>query len=949
MKEGEKMQLRKIWLNINGVDRMLVCNPEKDTLAEVLRRIGLTGVKIGCDTGQCGSCTVMLDGVPVRSCVRKMKSVPEYAKIITIEGIGTPQHLHPLQMAWITYGGVQCGFCTPGFIVSAKALLDVNPAPSRKEVRAWFQKHRNVCRCTGYKPLVDAVMAAAEVMRGEKTMEDITWKSGESDDIYGTRYPKPTAVAKVTGLCDFGDDIALKMPAGTLHLAIVQPKVSHAKILNIDFTAVEAMSGVVKVITAKDIKGTNIVTGGTKHPRATSDTKLKPIICGDKIYRYGDVVAVVAANTREEARTAAEKVVVEFEELPANMTALESLAPGAPQIHSQTPNIYGIHRVTKGEDTRNIIPKAEYVVEGSFHSSREPHLPIEPDVMQAYWDEEGRITIQCKSQNIHGNKNAIADGIGLPPEKIRIIQNPTGASFGYSMSPTGYALVAACAMAVDAPVALTMSYPEHQAFSGKRAPSYTNARLACDEDGKIIALEYDMVLESGAYPETSMKLADKAIRFIGNPYNVPNINGICKSVLSNNSFGVQYRGYGSPQSYTSSEALMDMMAEKIGMDRFEFRYLNIARPNDLTVNSYPYREYPMQEMMDIIRPYYKEMVGRAKAESTETIKRGVGIVWGGYHVGSPKDKCEVELELNPDGSITHLNSWEQMGQGSDTGTLAHTHAALRPLGITPDQIKLVQNDTAITPVTGPAAGSRSHYMAGNATILAANALMDAMRKPDGSFRTYSEMVAEGIPTKHMGVSDTIDNTIPIDPDTGHGNASPEANYLLMLMEVEVNLQTCKTKVLSVKAVSDIGKVGNLLAVEGQAYGGLSHSIGFALTEDYSDFKKHSTLQGAGIPNIEDVPDDIEYIFHETPRERGPHGSSGCSESYQSVGHMAIINAIYDAIGVRIYELPATPEKIKAALEAKARGEELKPKKYFLGGDFYETFDYIKNNPLKKQE
>lgn len=941
------MILRKMWLNINGGNRILVCNPEKDTLAHVLRRIGLTGTKVGCNSGQCGACTVLLEGKPVRSCVKKMKNVPEYSRIITIEGIGSPLNLHPLQQAWITYGGVQCGFCSPGFIVSAKSLLEENPSPTREEVRAWFQKHQNVCRCTGYKPLVDGVMAAAEVMRGEKTMDDITFKLSEDGQIYGTRYPQPEALEKVTGLCDYGDDIGLKMPENTLHLAVVQPKVSHGKILNIDFSVAEAMPGVVKVITAKDVKGTNRATGGKTHLRATCDFKLRPIICEDKIFRYGDVVAVVAAVSREEARAAAEKVIVEIEKLPAHLTALESLIPGAYEIHPGTDNIFCINRVIKGEDTRKIIPEAAYVVEGSFYSSREPHLVIEPDTMQSYLDEEGRITVQGKFQTIHANKNQIAEGIGLPPEKIRIIANPTGGSFGYTMTPAAPALMAVCALALNTPVTLTMSYPEHQSFSGKRSPSYTNGRLACDKDGKIIALEYDMVMENGAYPETSTGLVDKAVRFIGNPYQVPNINGIVKSVFSNNSFGIQYRGYASPQCYTSSEALMDMMADKIGMSPFDLRYLNIARPGDLTVNSYPYWEYPMEEMMDIMRPYYQEAKDRAKAQSTDKKKRGISIVWGGYHVGLLQDRCEVALELNPDGGITHFSSWENPGQGADIGALVHTHAALRPLGISPDQIKLVQNDTGITPDTGPAAGSRSHYMVGNATIDAANKLMAAMGKEDGSYRTYKEMVAAGIPTKYQGVSTSKDSTVPIDPDTGHGNASPGANYLLMLMEVEVDLETCKTKVLSVKAVSDVGKVGSILAVEGQAYGGLSHSIGFALSEDYSDFKRHSTLLGAGIPTIEDVPDDMEYIFHETFRESGPQGSGGCAEGYQSVGHVAVINAINDAIGVRIYELPVTPDKIKAALAAKARGEELKPEKYFLGTDFYETLDYIENNPVRK--
>jgi aldehyde oxidoreductase len=452
-----------------------------------------------------------------------------------------------------------------------------------------------------------------------------------------------------------------------------------------------------------------------------------------------------------------------------------------------------------------------------------------------------------------------------------------------------------------------------------------------------------------------MKLMDKAIRFVGNPYRVPNIRGLIRAALSNTSFAIMYRAFGSPQAYTSSEALMDMMAKKLGMDPFEFRYLNIARPGDSTVNSYPYHEYPMQEMMDKMRPHYEtarqEVREYNAANQGGGKKRGVGIVWGGYHVGLPNDSAEVALELNADGTFTHYSSWEQQGQGADIGALTHAVEALRPLKVKPEQVRLMMNDTAITPVTGPASASRSHYMVGLATKDAACKLITAMRKPDGSYRTHEEMIVAGIPTKFMGKYSTS-GTVLLDFDTGVGRPNPEANYLLVLAVVEVDTASGVTKVLRVKNISDIGVIGNLLAVEGQAYGGMSHSIGFALSENYSvkdmnDFKKHATMLQAGIPQIEDIPDDAEFIFHVTPRGNGPYGSSGCAEGYQSVTHMAVINAISDAVGVRIYELPAIPDKIKAALEAKRQGRELKPAPYNFGVSFEELNAYILSNPAEQ--
>lgn len=941
------MALKKYWLNINGANRMVTCDPEKDSLATVLRRLGLTGVKIGCNSGQCGACSVLLNGEVVRSCVKKMKMIDEYSKIVTIEGIGTPNNLHPLQVAWNTYGAVQCGFCSPGFIVSAKGLLDQNPSPTRQEVRDWFKKHRNICRCTGYKPIVDAVMAAAEVLRGEKTIEEITYRLPKDGKAYGTPFPRrESGIARACGLANYGDDIRLQMPDDTLELAPVIPEVAHAKINGIDTSEAMKMPGVVGVITAKDIKGTNRIAIPVGHPRSEAPGIERPIICDDKVFKYGDVVAIVAADTQEHARAAAKAVKVDFEQLPEYRTQLEAMLPDSIEIHEGIPNIFLKWPHHKGQDTREIMPKASHVVEGSFYSTREPHLPIEPDVVQAYIGEDDMLTIQYKSQFVYGIIGMMAAGLGVPDEKIRVIENETGGSFGYSVSPATPAMAAACALALGRPVNMTLTYPEHQHISGKRTPSNANVRMAADDNGKIQALEYQISYETGAYSEFIQSLLTKSHFFMGFPYNIPNILGVSESCYSNLGYGTTYRAFSAVQALTSSEAIMDMMAEELGMDPFEFRYKNIARPGELNSTGCEFSEYPMEEMMDMLRPKYEEAVARAKANSTAEKKCGVGLAMGGYVVGDPIDNAKVALELMPDGTFVNFNTWQDVGQHAEAGALLHTYEALRPMNVPLEKIRVDMNDTKLAPNTGISGGSRCHYHAGNATIDAANKLMAAMKKEDGTYRTYDEMVAEGIPTRYEGATSTPQGiTCELDANTGEGRAFDEVIYNIFMAEVEVEVATGKTKVTRLTCVADIGVIGNLLGVEGQAYGGMSHSVGFALKEDYSDMKKHSTMVGAGILEIDEMPDDIDLIWHESYRKHGPHGSAGASENFQSSGHVAVINAINNAVGVRIYELPAKPEKVKAAMEAKAQGKELKPDPYYLGGDLYDEIDYLDAHPV----
>ncbi|MDR2157619.1 MAG: xanthine dehydrogenase family protein molybdopterin-binding subunit, partial [Clostridiales Family XIII bacterium] len=758
----------------------------------------------------------------------------------------------------------------------------------------------------------------------------------------------PAALSKVLGACDFGNDIAQKMP-DVLHLAVVMPRVSHALINGIDVSEAEKAPGVAKVITHRDVQGINRITFPVGDVRSKANGFERPILNDTKVFRYGDVVALVAADTPKHAREAAKLVKLDLQRLPEYLNGLDAMADDAEEIHPGIPNVFLENPVFKGEDTREILKHAKYVVEGSFHSTRQPHMVIEPEVAQAYTDDEGVLTIHCKSLYLQINIAVLSKGIGCPPEKMRVIENPTGASFGYAFSPCTSGLVAVATMATGRPVSLVLNYEEFMHFTGKRAPSYSNARLGCDENGKLTGLEYEIAFDKGAYSEVAGLIVQKGQRFYGAPYAIPNVMGLSKAHFSNHAFSTAYRGFGSPQCYTGSEQLIDMLAEAAGIDPLEMRRRNVYRPGDTSPNGNTFDVFPMEGILDALKPKYEKLKARAAQTSTADRKRGVGVSIGHYNVTSgPNDHSEIAVELNPDNTVTVYNTWEDQGQGADVGTLVHAYEAFRPLGLTAEQIRLVMNDTKLCPTTGPAAGSRSHYMAGNAIKDGADKLLASMRKEDGTYRTYDEMISEGLPVKHLGIHDTAHRTRALDPDTGQGNPTAEYTYGAFLAEVEVDVNTGKTRVLAMHCVADIGTVGNYPAVDGQAYGGMMHSIGFALTEDYSDVSKHKNMIASGFPYIDMIPDGedftVEYLVTERPS--GPYGSSGCSEMFQSGGHVAILNAIYNAVGVRIFELPATPEKVKAGIDGLARGEDVnRTGRYYLGGDFYKKVDEIKANPV----
>lgn len=898
---------------INGVPRIIIAEPEA-SLADVLRgQLGLTGTKVGCNEGHCGSCSVIMDGKLVRSCIIKMSKVAEWACITTVEGIGTPEKLDPIQKALILHGAPQCGFCMPGFVVSTKVLLESNPSPSREDVRAWFQKNLNACRCTGYKPIVDAVMDAAAVLRGDQPADSLEYKLPADGRIYGGSYPRPSAVAKVTGTADFGADLGLKMPPGTLQLAIVQAKVSHANILGIDTSEAEKMPGVFKVITHKDVKGNNRINGLVTFPTNKCDGWDRPILCDTKVFQYGDALAVVCADTKAQALAAVEKVKVTLEELPAYMSAPAAMAEDAIEIHPGTPNIYFTQGVVKGPETQPLMASAAHVIEKSYYTQRQPHLTIEPDMGFAYVDDEGRLTIHSKSIALYLHAMMIADGLGIDPSKLRMVQNTAGGTFGYKFCPTIEAILGVACMATEKPVYLEYDYQQFVTYTGKRSPFFTKVKFGADADGKLLAMETDWIVDHGAYSEFGDLLTHKGAQFIGAGYDIRSIRGIGRTVCTNHAWGAPYRGYGAPESEFPSESLMDELAEKLGMDPLELRYKNIYRPGATTPTGQTPETFSLEAMIDILRPKYKTAKEKAAKASTAELKKGVGVSIGIYGAGGDgPDTAEAWVELLPDGGVLVSTTWSDHGQGADAGALGCAHEALRPMGIRPDQIKLMLNDTAKAPDGGPAGGSRSQVIIGNAIKTACENMLQATIQSCGKYMNYEEVVAKNLPTRYSG---RYTSAAAIgDPDTGQGAPIDNYMYGVFMAEVSVEIKTGKVKVDKMTMVADVGKINNKLVVDGQIYGGLTQGIGFALSEDFEDIHKHTNMVKCGIPFAKDVPDDIEIIYYDNPRKSGPFGSSGVGELPNTAPHAAILNAVYWASGARVRELPALPAKVLAALK-----------------------------------
>ncbi|MDO5562224.1 MAG: molybdopterin-dependent oxidoreductase [Synergistaceae bacterium] len=928
-------------LTINGIPRRVIGKPDTTLLTVLREQLKLTGTKRGCNCGQCGVCNVILNGSVVRACVTRWKNVEEHSEIITVEGIGTPDHLHAIQWAFIVTGAIQCGFCTPGYIVCTKALLEKNPSPTREEAREWFAKNWMACRCTGYVQIIDAVMKAAAILRGEEKIEDLAKMYKPGDSVWGTSYPRPSAVFKATGTWDFGDDDRLKLPGEFLFAYPYSlDGVRHAKVNKIDVSEAEKCEGVDSIATYKDIKdnrGTNRIRGQVGCDSALTNGWERRIMVeeGDRIRQWGDIIAVVVADTEEHAREAAKKIKVDYEPLPELTDVFMAKQPDAIKVfddiegYDGMPNAWNKRCFSKGADPKDIIDNAPYVVDDEFYSSRQPHMVLEADCGYAYYDEEGLLTLATKSVAVYRHQTQIARGIGVAPSKIRVIQNNMGASFGYKTAPTNEPYLALALIKSGRPVYMRVNMKEHNIRTPKRAPFLMHIRAAADKNGKLIGLEQKWWVDHGPCSESANDLTNKGGQFFFAPYAYENMRATGYTLWSNHRWSAAFRAYGAPQTYWGCETAMDMLAYKCGIDPFDFREQNLLEWEPFTENprgqfpsGYAPEVFPLPEMMKKARPYYEKMKEVAAQKSTDKVKFGVGVSVSIYNSNDDgADESASNIELTKDGVIVY-NTWEDHGQGADIGVVGTAHKALEPLKLRPEQIKLVLSDTAKAPNSGAAAASRSQVMTGNAIVDSCEKLLAAMRKPDGTYRTYDEMITEDIPVFYEGYTQAKvlhkDGTTEVcsgnDKDTGLGKPFGFHMFAVNLAMVSVNMETGKAHCEKFVLVGDVGTINNKLVVDGQQYGGVAQGIGFALTEDFFDESKHNNFVAMGFPYIKEIPDDITLVHVETPRPLGPFGASGTGEMPLSSPHVAVCNAIYAACGARIKSLPATPDKILGELK-----------------------------------
>jgi aldehyde oxidoreductase len=735
---------------------------------------------------------------------------------------------------------------------------------------------------------------AGRFLRGETTPD--AFRTTKAQGTMGVSHPRPSAMAKACGSALFTADYLLQ---GALELATLCSEIPHARIVSIDTSEAEKMPGVAGVITAADIKGSNIL----KKPPAED----RHVLAKDKVRYIGDPILAMAANTRKQAEEALAKVKVELEPLPALQNPTEAMADNAARVHDNSPNLCLERPQIKGDAT-GALQNSAAVIEARFKTQTNHQAPLEPEATIAYWEEgedgdEDQLVIVGRSINIHDHLLRLQEALGW--ENVRYIEAFVGGQFGIKVEIISEGIAGAAAIKFKRPIRYIPSLNESMLLTCKRFSYESNVTLAADHQGKLTAYCNDFVVNSGAYKGSGPGVVSRSLTALSNVYNIPNIAARGRLVYTTSPWGSAARGAGKPEINFPIEVAMDMLADKLKIDPFEFRLRNLLKPGESLSCGHIVDEWPFMALMEAVDPHYRRAVKEAEPFRSGRMRRGTGVAAGAHGIGASGDSAIAAVELDPDGGISVYAACADPGEGNDT-MLTQLTATI--MGTSIDRVRLHTRDTLNTAASGPAAGSRITFMIGGAVANALEQLKAAMAEIGA--KTSSELEAAGKSKRYIGRKKII-YTDPLDPKTGQGPAYESWSYSLQMAEVEVDMESGKVRVLKMTAAADVGMVIHPQNVTAQMEGGMDMGIGLALREKYTagKTKDWATFK---FPTIGDSC-PMEVVLVETPRSMGPLGATGVAEMSIMPTAPAIINAIYNAAGVWICDLPATPDKIKAAL------------------------------------
>ena len=899
----------EVHLDINGRETAVLTRPDR-RLVDLLRTdLGLTGTKEGCGCGECGACTVLLDGEPVGACL-VLAAEAHGSSVTTVEGIaGGEDRLHRVQEAFLAVGAVQCGYCTPGMVMAAAALLERDPDPDEATIREALSG--NLCRCSGYQQLVDAVQMAAR---------DGIPAPGPAR--VGERALREDARDKLTGCTCYTDDLPLT--DDTLYAVVARSHEVHARIEWVDEEAALAVPGVVDVITAMDVPGENL------YGNSVAD---QPVLASDRVRFFGEAVAVVVAESHEAAVQGAAALDVETTPLPPVTDAAQALRDATVKLHPdhETGNLLVQLDLARG-DVDAALAGAARVVERTYHTSRQEHACLETEVAEAAPDGDGGIVVRCPSQNVFFDRLHVCKALGLSRDQVRVIQQPTGAAFGGREDIYAQTHAALAALRTGKRVRLAWSREESQLVTTKRHPATLTYRAGLDEDGRIVAVDVDVLADTGAYASWGPNISRKALVHAAGPFAAENQRVRVRTAYTNNGVSGAFRGFGATQVTFGYGVFAAELARECGLDHVEFLRRNHLAVGDITATGQTVEGGGLAVCLDGV----VEAAGERPAPSAPGMLQGRGLASIFYGIGygnAIPDIGSAVVELADDGRIEVRCGAIDYGQGART---VFWQIVSDVLGVSGDQVVVITGDTHATPDSGSTVASRQTIVSGSAVEKAARVFRKAMI---AGVAKHAGLDAEALATADAGVVDADGATVvswanlvsvlddagerrakqaryrlksgKLDLENGQGKAYGTYAFGCQLADVEVDPTTGAVTVQRIVAAHDVGKAINPAMVEGQIAGAAVMGLGFALTEQHridGGVPVTWNLDTYRLPTSVDAPPIVPIIVEE-PDDAGPYGARGIGEPAMVATAPAIANAVADALGEPPRDLPIMPQRV----------------------------------------